>query len=162
MDLVEGFAFRVLGKRVSASWVGSGQCCSRVELRVIGSVGYGCLSLSLSLLFRVVIKWIWWRALGLSLDCWINESMRLESGRVGIGPLGRAVNRISVQNKMGLNFEEMKDQFEVFMNPCTLPVCTWIELFLFSLWIRIFSYLLLLIFFFSCNWFELDKIFVCI
>ena len=55
--------------------------------------------------------------------------------RVGLesGPLGRAVNRISVQNKMGLNFEEMKDQFEVFMNPCTLPVCTWIELFLFSL-----------------------------
>ena len=53
---------------------------------MIGSVGYRCLSLSL--LFRVVIKWIWWRALGLSLDCWINESMRLESGRVGIGAIG--------------------------------------------------------------------------
>ena len=69
----------------------------------------------------------------MSLDCWINESMRLESGRVGIGAIGSAVNRISVQNKMGLNFEEKKDQFEVFMNPRTLPVCTWIELFLFSL-----------------------------
>ena len=25
---------------------------------------------------------------GLRLDCWINESMRLESGRVGIGAIG--------------------------------------------------------------------------
>ena len=53
---------------------------------MVESVGYGCLSLSL--LFRVVIKWIWWRGLGLGLDCWINESMRLESGGVGIRATG--------------------------------------------------------------------------
>ena len=98
VDLVEGFAFGVLGKQVSASWVGSGQWCFQVELRVIGSVGYGCLSLSL--LFRVVIKWIWWRALGLGLDCWINESWVGWGWNRGhwVG----SVNRIGVQNKMGL------------------------------------------------------------
>ena len=53
--------------------------------------------------------------------------------RVGLesGPLGRGSKQNQRPNQVG--FEEKKDKFEVFMNPRTLPVYTWIKLFLFSL-----------------------------
>ena len=66
------------------------------------------------------------------LDKWVLSRVGLESG-----PLGRVGKQNRRPKQDG--FEEKKDQFEVFMNPRTLPVCTWIELFLFSLLIRIFS-----------------------